>query len=42
MRGSPRRHHVHKGRSARSFRHDVSRTHPRNMKVQPQRGGWRL
>lgn len=32
---------VHKGRSARQFRGNVSRTKAANMKV-PMRGGWRL
>ena len=36
------RHGVHKGKSASKFRHQVSRTHPRNMRIQPMRGGWRL
>lgn len=36
-----RRHHVNKGRSAKQFRHKVSRVHGKNM-VQPMRGGWRL
>lgn len=42
MRGTPRRHGVNKGRSAGRFRHDVSKTHPRNVGLAPRRGGWRL
>ncbi|QXP08390.1 MAG: hypothetical protein [Arizlama microvirus] len=33
---------VNKGNSAKQFRHNVGRTHPRNIKMQPMRGGWRL
>jgi hypothetical protein len=36
------RGHVHKGKSAAHFRHDVGRTHPRNAAMAPRRGGWRL
>lgn len=36
------RDRVNKGRGARQFRHEVSRTHPRNIKPRPMRGGWRL
>lgn len=32
---------VHKGRSARHFRHQVGRTHPLNM-ARPGRGGFRI
>ncbi|WNK12422.1 MAG: hypothetical protein [Microvirus sp.] len=41
MRGSPKRSHVNKGGSARSFRHNVGRTHPKNL-AGPMRGGIRL
>lgn len=33
---------VHKGRSAKQFRHRVSRVHGRNMMPTPMRGGWRM
>lgn len=33
---------AHKGRHARQFRKEVSRTHPKNMAPRPMRGGWRL
>jgi len=33
---------VNKGNSARSFRHNVGKTHPKNMAMAPRRGGWRL
>lgn len=33
---------VNKRRSAGQFRHKVGRTHPKNMRQQPMRGGWRL
>jgi len=36
-----RRGHVHKGRSARSFRKSVGRTQKRNLSA-PMRGGIRL
>lgn len=36
-----RRSHVNKGRSAKKFRKDTARTHPRNMRG-PMRGGIRL
>ena len=36
------RSHVNKGRSAKHFRGQVSRTHPKNLNVRPMRGGWRL
>jgi len=37
-----RRFHTNKRGSARNFRHNVSKTHPRNMAPPPRRGGWRL
>lgn len=37
-----RRKHVNKHRSARKFRHAVSRTKVANIAPTPQRGGWRL
>ena len=37
-----RRHGVSKHSSASHFRHNVGRTHPRNMVAPPRRGGWRL
>jgi hypothetical protein len=37
-----RRHKVNKFRSARKFRHQVGRTHRKNVGVTPMRGGWRL
>ncbi|WNK13981.1 MAG: hypothetical protein [Microvirus sp.] len=36
------RHHVHKQHSAKSFRHQVSKTHKLNVSLRPMRGGWRL
>lgn len=36
------RGHANKHASARTFRHNVSTTHPRNMAMAPRRGGWRL
>lgn len=36
------RYSVHKGSSARTFRHNVGRTHAVNMRFAPMRGGWRL
>lgn len=42
MRNSPKRSRVHKGKSAGAFRHDVSKSHPNNLRPRPQRGGWRL
>lgn len=33
---------VHKGKSSAHFRHSISKTHPKNVKVRPMRGGWRL
>lgn len=37
-----KRHRVHKGSSSGKFRHDVGRTHSKNMRLAPVRGGWRL
>lgn len=37
-----RRHGVHKGRSARSFRRSAGRTKAPNVSGAPMRGGWRL
>jgi len=37
-----KRSHVHKGKSAQQFRHNVGTTHPKNMAMRPMRGGWRL
>lgn len=42
MRAMPHRGKPHKGRSARSFRHNVGKSHPFNVKMAPRRGGWRL
>lgn len=36
------RHHVNKHKSASHFRHQISRTHPKNVAQRPKRGGWRL
>lgn len=36
------RKNVHKGHSAKSFKHKVSTTHPKNVILKPMRGGWRL
>lgn len=33
---------VDKRQSAGKFRHDVSRTHGKNLVQAPMRGGWRL
>lgn len=33
---------VHKMKSARKFRHGVSHTKAVNVKMAPNRGGWRL
>lgn len=33
---------VNKGVSAKQFRGNVSRTHPKNIRVMPMRGGYRL
>lgn len=33
---------VNKYKSAKNFRHAVSKTHPRNVQMKPHRGGWRL
>lgn len=37
-----KRYGVNKRHSARKFRHNVSRTHPINMRGAPMRGGIRL
>lgn len=37
-----KRGHVNKFRSAKKFRHDVSRTKVVNIKPKPMRGGWRM
>lgn len=42
MRGTPHRQGVNKGRSAKNFRSNVRKTHPKNVAMRPQRGGWRL
>lgn len=36
------RYAVNKGRSAKKFRKNVSRTKSLNMRATPMRGGWRL
>lgn len=36
------RKHVHKGKSARSFKKHVKTTKAANMAINPMRGGWRL
>lgn len=36
------RHSVHKGRQAKKFRKNVSRTKAANLSVNPMRGGWRM
>jgi hypothetical protein len=36
------RHKVSKGRSARKFRGQVSRTSRANIALRPMRGGWRF
>lgn len=33
---------VHKGKSARKFRKNISRTRAPNLVMAPMRGGWRL
>ena len=33
---------VHKGHSAKQFQRHSSKTHPKNVKVRPMRGGFRL
>jgi len=33
---------VNKRSSTRSFNHKADRTHPKNMRNAPMRGGWRL
>lgn len=42
MRGSPKRGHVNKGKSARQFRSNVGHTKGANIKPGPMRGGIRL
>lgn len=42
MRGSPMRGHVNKGKSARSFKHQVGKTRKPNVSPAPMRGGIRL
>lgn len=37
-----RRGSVNKKHSARKFRHGASKTHPKNMRLNPMRGGFRL
>lgn len=36
------RRSVNKGSSARSFQHGSSKTHPKNTRLRPMRGGFRL
>lgn len=36
------RSHVRKGKAAHHFRREVSKTHPKNVKARPMRGGFRL
>lgn len=36
------RYPVNKRQGARAFRHEVGRTHPKNVAMAPRRGGWRL
>lgn len=33
---------ANKGSSASNFRRNVSQSHPKNVKMAPRRGGWRL
>lgn len=42
MSNYPQRRPVNKQHSARQFRGNVGTTHPRNVRPQPMRGGWRL
>lgn len=42
MRGTPKRIPVHKGHSAKKFRHQLGRTKAANMRPAPMRGGYRL
>lgn len=42
MRGSPKRQHVNKQKSANSFKHQVGRTRLPNVAPAPMRGGIRL
>lgn len=37
-----RRKAMSKGSFVARYKHDVRRTHPMNVKIRPQRGGWRL
>jgi uncharacterized Fe-S cluster-containing MiaB family protein len=37
-----RRYSVNKGKSAKQFRKQVSRTKVANLRSNPMRGGWRL
>lgn len=37
-----RRSGVRKGPAARRFKSDAHKTHPMNLRMAPQRGGWRL
>lgn len=37
-----KRHGVHKGQSARTFRKHAGRTGVANLRQAPMRGGWRL
>ena len=37
-----RRKHVNKHAAARGFRHDMTKTHAKNMQPRPMRGGFRL
>lgn len=37
-----KRRTVNKHAGASAFRHDVGRTHAKNMQMKPRRGGWRL
>lgn len=41
-RMNTRRKPVNKRAGARGFRHEVSKTHPRNVRARPMRGGTRL
>jgi len=42
MRGTPKRSYVNKGKSARQFRSNSSRTKGANITAGPMRGGIRL
>ena len=37
-----RRHATNRYKAAPRFRADAHKTHEKNMKAKPQRGGWRL